>query len=75
MSSELAQLNSKVDVLTSMVTDLVAALRGDQKPMTQVAFAKRVGLSRWAIKARIDRREIITKGGKIPPSELKKFGL
>jgi hypothetical protein len=77
--NELAQLNAKVDMLLSIVTDLRATVRqaiGQQeKPMTIVGFGRRVGLSRWAIKDRIRKGQILTKGGKIPPSELKKFGL
>jgi hypothetical protein len=75
MSGELAQLSAKMDMVITMLGALVDQQKASMKPMTQVAFAKRVGLSRWTIKARIDRGEIITKGGKIPPTELRKFGL
>lgn len=75
MSGELAQLNAKVDVLTSKVTDLVEFIRASAKPMTQVAFAARIGKSRSTVARKIDSGEIITKSGLIPPSELKKFGL
>lgn len=77
--NDVAQLSAKVDMLMSIVTDLrasvQAALGQNEKPMTIVAFAKRVGLSRWAIQDRIRDGKIVTKGGKIPPSELRKFGL
>ena len=72
---DLERINAKLDMILTMLTALRDEMRGELKPMTQVAFAKRVGLSRWTIKSRIDRGLIITKGGKIPPSELRKFGV
>jgi DNA-binding Lrp family transcriptional regulator len=70
--SELDQINVKLDMI---LNQLATFQPKEEKPMTVVAFAKRVGLSRWTIHKRIKARSILTKGGKIPPSELKKFGL
>lgn len=73
------QLEAKVDLLLNMVSSLQATVqqsaRQAEKPMTIVAFGKRVGLSRWAIQDRIRSGKIITKQGKVPPCELRKFGL
>jgi len=73
--NELAQINAKLDMVLSVVTALAESLRATEKPMTQVAFAKRVGLSRWTISDRIKSGQILTRHGMIPPSELRKFGL
>jgi DNA-binding Lrp family transcriptional regulator len=72
MSAELAQVHLKLDMI---LNQLATFQPKEEKPMTIVAFAKRVGLSRWTIQKRIKARSILTKGSKIPPSELKKFGL
>lgn len=77
--NELGLISAKLDMLMSMVitlrADVEKVLGQQEKPMTLVAFGKRVGLSRWAIRERIRRGEIITKRGRIPPAELRKFGL
>ncbi len=73
--TEIAQLTARVDIMTGVLRDLANQLRASEKPMTISAFAERVGCSRSTIQRRINERFILTKGGRIPPSELKKFGL
>lgn len=73
--NELTQLIIKVDEVRSTLALLVEAIRRTEKPMTMAAFAKRVGVSRWTIGDRVKRGKIILRNGRVPPSELRKFGL
>jgi hypothetical protein len=70
MSQELAAINAKLDRILALITPPQPL-----KPLTVTAFAKRVGLSRWTIARKIRFGELLSKQGRIPPSELKKFGV
>jgi response regulator of citrate/malate metabolism len=70
MSAELDALHAKLDRILALIQP-----PPQTTPFTITEFAKRVGLSRWTIQKRIKENRIITKGGRIPPSELRKFGI
>lgn len=70
MSPELSAVHAKLDRILGIIQP-----PPPQTPMSIKEFADRVGLSRWTIQKRIKSRSIVHKGGRIPPSELKKFGL
>jgi len=53
----------------------VARMSPPEKPLRVGEFAKRVGLSRYAIYERIRRGEIVKRCGRIPAEELGKFGM
>jgi len=74
VSRELAALNAKLDRLLELRGGQVAQPK-PEKPMTISEFARRVGFSRPAIYRRIEIGDITCKGGRIPPSELSRFGL
>lgn len=71
--TELAEVRGLCEATLKAVADLKASLAPRRAPLTIVAFAKAVGLSRWTIQKRIRDRAIHTVAGRIPASELDKF--
>lgn len=67
MSSELAQLHAKLDLLLKRFAHL------GEPDLTVKEFAKRAGRSRTTIHQRIAEFKIVTRDGRIPASELAKF--
>lgn len=65
--TELAQLSAKVDRVLQL---LETKPRGD---LTRKQFAKEAGISAKTVARKIASREILTRKGRIPASELKKF--
>jgi len=70
-SDEILELRLRVARLEARLIDPYSQVT----PMTVSAFARRVGLDRKAVIRRINNGEIVRKLGRIPPSELAKFGL
>lgn len=67
MSPEMAQLDAKLD-------DVLRRLSFFGEPdLTVTEFAKRAGRSRTTIHEKIKQFQIVTRDGRIPVSELKKF--
>jgi len=81
MKSATAQLTPEhaallaLDARMARIEERLSRLCPPEKPMRINEFAERVGLSRWAIQTRIRNGEILKKGGLIPASELRRFGL
>ena len=66
----IAEVNAKLDRILALIQPLPPS-----QPFNIKSFAARVGVSRWTISKRIKEGRILTKGGRIPPTELKKFGM
>jgi hypothetical protein len=75
VTDEVRQLSARVDMLFSIVQSLAQSIRATQEPMTIPDFAERVGLSVSRVRRMVREGDIKTKGRKIPPTELLRFGI
>lgn len=66
----LAEHSAKLDAILSAL-----AAKTEERPMTVKEFASRVGVNRKTIYHRLKEGALIKKMGRIPHSELAKFGI